>query len=87
MANGLPAMASTLAFEHAAQQIAFRTTSMPSAEEIAAGRSASARYAALEAGQCRGALVTTMSLDARHLDRGSPKRDKVMRPDPGRSDC
>ncbi|NGO51108.1 transposase [Mesorhizobium camelthorni] len=49
--------------------------------------SASARYAALEAGQCRGALVSTMSLDARHLDRGSPKRNKVMRPDPRMRDC
>ncbi|MFC3320647.1 hypothetical protein [Mesorhizobium cantuariense] len=49
--------------------------------------SASARYTVLEAGQCRGALVSTMSLDARHLDRGSPKRNKVMRLDPRMRDC
>lgn len=49
--------------------------------------SASARYAALEEGQCRGALVSTMSLDARHLYRGSPKRNQVMRPDPRMRDC
>lgn len=29
-----------------------------------------------------GSLVFTISLDARHLDRGSPKRNQVMRPDP-----
>lgn len=51
-------------------------------EEIAKPKHQPRRYAALETGQCRRALVTTMSLDARYQDTGSPKRNEVMRPRP-----
>lgn len=44
--------------------------------------SASARYAVLEAGNAGEPSPSTMSRDACHLDRGSPKRNKVMRPRP-----